>query len=173
MNAPASISSDLAAKVSALKMAGEELRQATTTNTKIDAMLKFGKELDGIINFGQDHLEVWSRIRSFRPWEVVIDVLTEAPEFIDDQQHENEIALRFMCANSASRLVSACAINLRDHSATVYLSAQLPKVLQYQAWLSINSKQWKEVLHRMRQATLHLIRLVLIYETKSAKPHQM
>ncbi|KAG8896632.1 hypothetical protein FRC00_005634, partial [Tulasnella sp. 408] len=78
---------DLAAKVSALKIAGEELRQATTTNTKIDAMLKFGTELDAIDDFGQDQHKLWSRIRSFRLWEGVIDVLTEAPELTDYKQH--------------------------------------------------------------------------------------
>lgn len=87
MNALASISSELAAKVSALKIAGDELRQATTTTTKVDAMLKFGTELNVILDFGQDHIEAWSRIRSFRLWETVIDVLTEAPELTDGQQH--------------------------------------------------------------------------------------
>ncbi|KAG8899558.1 hypothetical protein FRC00_001284 [Tulasnella sp. 408] len=87
MNALASTSSDLAAKVSALKTAGEELRRATTTNAKVDAMLKFGTELDAVHNFERKLPWVWPRIRSFRPWEEVIDVLTEAPELIDHKQH--------------------------------------------------------------------------------------
>ncbi|KAG8897573.1 hypothetical protein FRC00_004087, partial [Tulasnella sp. 408] len=163
---------NLAAKVSALKIAGEELRQATTMNTKIDAMLKFGTDLDAIDDLGQDQLKFWFRIRSFRLWEGVIDVLTEAPELTDCKQHESEIVLRFLCAVSAGKLVSACETHLRDHSATAYLSARLPKVLQHQAWLSINTKQWKDVLYQMRQGTIHLIRLVLLYNQDSGVKHE-
>ncbi|KAG9023060.1 hypothetical protein FS837_006028 [Tulasnella sp. UAMH 9824] len=166
------ISSDLGARISALKKAGEELRQATTTNAKVDAILKFGTELDSVRPLEQEQLKFWPRIRSFRPWEEVIDVLTEAPELTDDKQHECEVVLRFLCAVSAGKLVSACETYLRDHSATAYLSARLPKILQHQAWLSINTRQWKSALHSMRQTTLHLIRLVLLYEKQSANTHE-
>lgn len=87
MNALASTSSDLATTVSALKVAGEELRQATTTKTKIDAMFKFGTELNAIHDLGQDQLKFWSCVCSFRLWEAIIDVLTEAPEVADCKQH--------------------------------------------------------------------------------------
>ncbi|KAG8911234.1 hypothetical protein FRC01_005826 [Tulasnella sp. 417] len=171
MNALTSIPGDLAAKVFALKEAGEELRQATTTNKKIDAMFKFGTELDAIHGWGRDQLNVWPTIRSFRLWEGVIDVLTEPPELSDYKQHETEVVLRFLCAMSAGKLVSACETYLRDHSATAYLRARLSKILQHQTWLSINTRQWKDTLHQMRQSTLHLIRLVLVYGQRSEDKH--
>lgn len=95
MNAFASISNDLAAKVSALKIAGEELRQATTTDTKLDAILKFGTELDAVHNFEQEQLQVWPRISSFRLWEGLIDVLIEAPKLTDRRQHVESRKLKF------------------------------------------------------------------------------
>lgn len=87
MNPLAPISSNLTATVSALKKAGEVLRQDVTTNAKVDAMLIFRTELDTVVKSGQDQLEVWSRICSFRPWEGLLDVLAEAPKLTDYEQH--------------------------------------------------------------------------------------
>lgn len=81
--------------------------------------------------------------------------------------------LRFLCALSAGKLVSANETYLRDHSATAYLNARLPKILQHQTWISINTKLWKDILYQMRQSTLHLIRIILLYENKSGDKRQM
>ncbi|KAG8918373.1 hypothetical protein FRC00_012554, partial [Tulasnella sp. 408] len=82
-----SISSDLAAKVSSLKKAAEELRQATTTNAKIDAMTNFGPTLDAIRESEEGQNLAWSYLRSLKLWEGLIDVLIEAPDITDHRQH--------------------------------------------------------------------------------------
>lgn len=81
--------------------------------------------------------------------------------------------IRFLCADSAGKLVSTCEKHLGDDSATAYLSARLPKILQHQAGLSMNTKQWKDILHLMTRCTLHLICLVLLNESKSDVNHGM
>ncbi|KAG8910644.1 hypothetical protein FRC00_007811 [Tulasnella sp. 408] len=143
MNALASISSVLAAKIYALKKAGKELRQATTTNARIDALFNFSPALNAIYDSKEDQVQ------------------------------ENEIMIRFLSADSAGKLVSACERYLGDHSATAYLSARLPKILQHQVGLSMNTKQWKDILHLMTRSTLHLISLVLINEGKPEVNHEM
>lgn len=91
MSTPATTSSDLAAKVTDLEKAGKELRGATTMDAQLDAMLKFGTELDNIHKFWGGKSEVWSRIRLSRLWEGVIDVLAEPPEFNDEKQHVRSV----------------------------------------------------------------------------------
>ncbi|KAG9046911.1 hypothetical protein FS837_003416 [Tulasnella sp. UAMH 9824] len=171
MNVPASIPSVLAAKVSALKKAGKELRQATTTNARIDALFSFSPALNAIYEYKEDQVQAWPLIRLFKPWEGLIDVLAEAPDLTDHWRHENEVMIRFLCADSAGKLVSACERYLGDHSAMAYLCARLPKILQHQAGLSMNTKQWKDILHLMTRCTLHLIGLVLLNDRKSDVTH--
>ncbi|KAG9041295.1 hypothetical protein FS837_012434, partial [Tulasnella sp. UAMH 9824] len=160
MDALSSISSDLAAKVSSLKKAAGDLRQATTTNAKIEAIINFGPTLDAIYGSEEAQNLAWSYIRSLRLWEGLIDVLTEAPDITDHRQHKNEVMIRWLCATYAGKLVLACQKCANDPSATAYLRTQLPKILQHQAWLSINTRRWKDTLYKMRQSILHLLCLV-------------